>query len=94
MIIKFTKNTKKHRKGQVVKGDYKVLIHSVKRGDAEISNQYELDRYIEKLNESSLKEKPKEKTVIAKSEPEKEAKEKVETEECIPCKNKRNNAKK
>ncbi len=49
MIIKYTKNTKTKRIGQVVKGDYKELIHEVKRGDAVVSDGYELEIYTKKL---------------------------------------------
>lgn len=87
MIIKFIKNTRKHRINQVIKGDYKLLIHQVKAGNAVESNEEELKQYVESL--------PKPKKIEKKSTPvpimEKEIPStNTEEEECIPCKKKRN----
>lgn len=87
MIIKFIKNTRKHRINQVIKGDYKLLIHQVKAGNAVESNEDELRQYIQTL--------PKPKKVGKKETPVPKGEKVVpstntEEEECIPCKKKRN----
>ena len=52
MIIKYTKNTKTNRINQVVKGDYKHLIGQVKLGLAVVSDEYELEQYTKKLEQT------------------------------------------
>lgn len=87
MIIKFIKNTRKHRINQVIKGDYKLLIHQVKAGNAVESNEDELRQYIQSL--------PKPKKIEYKETPVPKGEKvipsiNIEEEECIPCKKKRN----
>lgn len=55
MIIKFIKDTKTNRKGQVVEGDYKILIKAVKKGDADVSDEYELANYKARLAQAHQK---------------------------------------
>tara|TARA_R110002020_G_scaffold74342_1_gene190280 strand:- start:65 stop:217 length:153 start_codon:yes stop_codon:yes gene_type:complete len=50
MIIKFIKQTKKYRVGQVVKADFKLVYRHIKSGDAVESNEDELIKYISKIN--------------------------------------------
>lgn len=85
MIIKFTKNTRTNRKGQVIKGDYKILIHQVKSGNAVVSDEYELKQFIDSLPKPKVKE-PK-RTPVPRVE--KEIPSINQEEECIPCKKKR-----
>jgi len=50
MIIKFIKNTKRNRIGQVVEADFKIVHRHLKNESAIESNQNELDAYILKLS--------------------------------------------
>lgn len=89
MIIKFIKDTKTNRKGQVVEGDYKELIKAVKRGDAEVSDEYQLNEYKARLSmahRKTLKPRPKP-PGPTNYKPQKPVKE-SDNEECLPCQEK------
>lgn len=83
MYIKFIKNTKTNKQGQVVEGDYKILIKAVKRGDAEVSDHYEQEKYIGRLKQAHAETTQKR---IGPAKPsEKVEKQKEEAEDCLPC---------
>jgi hypothetical protein len=71
----------------VVQGDYKELIKPVKREEAIVSNEYELNEYKARLSIAHRKAlKPKSKPPGPKNyKPQKPVK---EEEECLPCKEK------
>lgn len=52
MIIKFIKDTKFYKKGQVIRGDYKDVIKQIKLKNAVTSTQEEFDQYMLKLKKN------------------------------------------